>query len=78
MDLIKNNLIVSPMISPFVDEVNEFYDNGFTWRDRNNREHVTMCAAVVSVCDAVARSMLQSFKQYIGFFGCCFYEALGW
>ena len=68
---------VDTYLKPFVDEINTLHDNGFTWLDKTGEEHVSKCAAIVAVCDAVARCMLQMFKQFNGFFGCGFCEQEG-
>ena len=68
---------VDTYLKPFVDEINTLHDNGLTWLDKTGEEHVSKCAAIVAVCDAVARCILQRFKQFNGFFGCGFCEQEG-
>lgn len=68
---------VETYLKPFVDEITHLHDNDFTWLDKSGEEHVSKCVAVVAVYDAVARCMLQKFKQFNGFFGCGFCEQEG-
>lgn len=62
---------MSCFFKPFVEECTNLSQVGFEWQDPNNqaRRHMkvhTLCC----VCDAVARPLLQNFKQFNGEYGC--------
>lgn len=56
--------------TPFIHRHQKLRDTGFCWKDENSSEHHTRVTAKIRICDAVAREMVQNFKQFNGEFGC--------
>lgn len=50
--------------------------DGVTWVDKDGRRRTSRVRALVCVCDAVARAMVQNLKQFNGRYGCgfCYHE----
>jgi len=60
-------------LEPFLQECQVLASHGFSWLCPETSESKSCTATViVGVCDAVARPLLQNFKQYNGFYGCGF------
>ncbi|XP_038577357.1 uncharacterized protein LOC119904615 isoform X2 [Micropterus salmoides] len=63
---------VQSYFTPFIRELQKLGDTGFRWKDETGSEHHTKVTAKICICDAVARAMVQNFKQFNGEFGCGF------
>lgn len=63
---------VKSFFTPFIREIQKLGDTGFCWKDETGSEHHTKVTAKICICDAVARAMVQNFKQFNGEFGCGF------
>jgi len=63
---------VHSFFTPFIRELQKLRDTGFCWKDETGSEHHTKVTAKICICDAVARAMVQNFKQFNGEFGCGF------
>lgn len=63
---------VQSFFTPFIRELQKLGDTGFCWKDETGSEHHTKVTAKICICDAVARAMVQNFKQFNGEFECVF------
>ncbi|MGH0131319.1 UNVERIFIED_CONTAM: hypothetical protein FKN15_045543 [Acipenser sinensis] len=59
-------------LTPFVSELQSLHTDGFVWLDKNGQQHTSRVHALICVCDAVARAMVQNSKQFNGTYGCGF------
>lgn len=67
----------SVFLQPFVEELNDLAENGFTWVKPNSGNLVVSKVFTLTCpCDSVARCMLQNLKQFNGRYGCawCLHE----
>jgi len=65
-------------LEPFVDECSALATDGFNWTCPETDVCMRCTAtAVVCVCDAVARPLVQNFKQFNGHYGCGFCFDIG-
>lgn len=59
--------VMTSFLKPFVEECK----NGLSWHDPADKSVTTAKVYVLcAICDAVARSLLQNFKQFNGEYGC--------
>ena len=68
---------MNDFFKPFVHECILLDQHGFSWNNcLNNTTVITSVSAVVGVCDAVARPIIQNFSPFNGFYccGCCLDE----
>ncbi|XP_073727054.1 uncharacterized protein [Misgurnus anguillicaudatus] len=65
--------LMASFLKPFVEECKSLGQTGLQWQDPV--EHTVKTAkvyALCSICDAVARPLLQNFKQFNGEYGCVY------
>ena len=66
-------------LKPFVDEMNNLYNEGLIYNQTESDEHVIVKVhTVFCTVDSVARPLVQNMKQFNGKFGCgyCIHEGL--
>ena len=63
---------VDTYFAPFIAELQSLHENGVAWIDSTGLQRNSRVHALVCVCDAVARAMIQNFKQFNGKYGCGF------
>ena len=62
---------MSSFFKPFVEECNSLAKTGVQWQDPNDDVVKTVRVyPLCAICDAVARPLLQNFKQFNGEYGC--------
>ncbi|KAK3925612.1 Bifunctional protein Aas [Frankliniella fusca] len=57
-------------LKPFVDEINELYENGFTWHSPTGRQIRSKCILLNCVADSKAKPLVQGVKMHNGYWGC--------
>ena len=68
----------SVFLKPFVEELNDLAQNGFTWMKPNTAlPTVSKVFTLICTCDSVARCALQNVKQFNGKFGCAWCQQEG-
>ena len=64
---------INVFLEPFIEDCTRLTIDGFDWTSTETGVSVHCTAsAVVGVCDAVARPLIQNFKQFNGHYGCGF------
>ncbi|KAK9970014.1 hypothetical protein ABG768_028154 [Culter alburnus] len=64
-------------LKPFVDELSVLEQNGITWTDSANVEHISKVFALICSSDSVTHPLLRNTKQFNGFYGCDFCYHVG-
>lgn len=63
--------LMTSFLKPFVEECKSLGQTGLQWQDPENHSvKTTKVNALCAIRDAVARPLLQNFKQFIGEYGC--------
>lgn len=63
--------LMSSFLKPFVEECKSLGHTGLHWQDPVDHSFkTTKVYALCAICDAVARPLLQNFKQFNGEYGC--------